>query len=67
MRLLDMDYGPEYPLAQHFLSTNTYVDDIITGADSVNHLLEMQAQLITLLHQRCFELKNNGPATVRQP
>lgn len=57
LRQLDMNNGPEYPLVQHMLSTNTYVDDIIAGADSVNHLVETQTQLIALLRQGGFELK----------
>jgi len=46
---LDLENGPEFPLATNLLSTNTYIDDIIAGADSVEEILLLLQQVIQLL------------------
>ena len=46
---LAKDGASEFPLASKALLQNTYVDDIMSGADSVAEALEMQRQLIELL------------------
>ncbi|XP_054259368.1 uncharacterized protein LOC128984109 [Macrosteles quadrilineatus] len=51
------DEGDAFPQASHSLRHHTYVDDIITGADSVEAALELQDQLIQLLHRGGFELR----------
>lgn len=54
---LDLENGPEFPLATNLLRTSTYVDDIIAGADSVENVVLLQQQVIQLLQKGCFELK----------
>lgn len=54
---LEMDEGANYPAAQKVLSSQTYVDDIITGANSVQSVLTLQKQVRQLLGCGGFELK----------
>ncbi|XP_008189994.1 uncharacterized protein LOC103311931 [Acyrthosiphon pisum] len=54
---LELDEGFKYPAAQVVLSSQTYVDDIIAGAASVEQMVTLQKQLIGLLGQGQFELK----------
>lgn len=51
------DDGGNFPSAAHVLRTQTYVDDIISGADTEEAALELQEQLIRLLRQGGFELR----------
>ncbi|XP_054278976.1 uncharacterized protein LOC128997364 [Macrosteles quadrilineatus] len=51
------DDGGNFPSAAHVLRTQTYVDDIISGADTEEAALEIQEQLIRLLRQGGFELR----------
>lgn len=57
LRQLDEEDGPSYPRAQGLLVTNTYVDDIVAGADSVEEVLMLQQELISLLGRGSFILK----------
>lgn len=54
---LEMDDGAKYPAAKKVLTTQTYVDDIITGAESVKSVLILQDQLCNLLASGGFILK----------
>lgn len=54
---LDYDDGAKFPQAKGLLTLNTYVDDIIAGADSVDDLLTIQRDLVHLLQQAGFDLK----------
>lgn len=54
---LAIDEGATYPKAAEVIRTSTYVDDIISGADTVNEALELQGQLISLLAKGGFELR----------
>jgi len=49
LQQLEMDEGSNYPAAKGVLSSQTYVDDIITGADSVQLTLTLQKQICNLL------------------
>ncbi|KAJ8967955.1 hypothetical protein NQ317_003545 [Molorchus minor] len=52
---LATDEAAGYPLAAKALLTDTYVDDVLTGADTVDELSELRSQLIKLLsHARLF-------------
>lgn len=61
---LDSDCGTELPLAKNLLVTSTYVDDIMAGADTEKDVLELQRQIISLLHKGGFN--PSGPAIVKQ-
>lgn len=54
---LEEDDGYQYPAARKILSTQTYVDDIITGAETVNETIVLQLQVTQLLAQGGLELK----------
>ncbi|XP_063923045.1 uncharacterized protein LOC135137352 [Zophobas morio] len=59
------DAGALFPSAATILQENTYVDDIVTGASSLEAARELKSQLICLLKQGCFELRkwaSNEPA-----
>jgi len=65
---LEHDDGHKFPLARKILSTQTYVDDIVSGDDTVSALLQRQADLVQLLMQAGFELKkwsSNTPEVLR--
>lgn len=50
------DYALQFPMgAQHILES-VYVDDLLTGADSINDAIELRSQLINLLEKGNFEL-----------
>lgn len=57
LRQLDFDDGAKFPRAKGLLIYNTYVDDIIAGADTSDDLLAVQSDLIHLLRRGEFELK----------
>lgn len=47
----------EFPAVREALLTQTYVDDICTGADSEEELLSLQSALVSVLGTAGFELK----------
>lgn len=49
-------YGDRFPLAARVLRSNTYVDDVICGADSTQDLQVLKTQLINLLKLGSFNL-----------
>lgn len=51
------DEGTRYPLAAQALRNDTYVDDIVSGADSPEQALQLQQQLIALTSEGGFELR----------
>lgn len=51
---LELDEGQKYPAAKKILSTQTYVDDIIIGADSIQQLMLIQSHLNNLLGHNGF-------------
>ena len=52
-----VDYAMEYPLAAKCVDTSFYVDDGLTGADSVQEATELQRQLQDLFSQGGFLLR----------
>ena len=50
------DGSIEFPLASDALLNNTYVDDIMGGADTITEVIELQRQLIELLHGATMKL-----------
>ncbi|KAG5896587.1 hypothetical protein JTB14_024397 [Gonioctena quinquepunctata] len=54
-----------YPQAARVLREDTYIDDICTGASSLDNALCLQSQLISLMKKGHFELRkwsSNHPA-----
>lgn len=49
--------GPSWPIAASVLLNDTFVDDVLTGANSLNDALECQYQLIQLCSLAKFELR----------
>lgn len=49
LQQLAEDESDVFPEAANVLKTQTYVDDIVTGTDTVEEALELQRQLIHLL------------------
>ncbi|CAI6376006.1 unnamed protein product [Macrosiphum euphorbiae] len=54
---LEQNDGHLYPTTGNVLSTQTYVDDILTGRNSVKDLLELQDEITEMLGRGGFELK----------
>lgn len=54
---LEDDEGDPYPKARSVLSTQTYVDDIISGAGTIEQTLQLQQQVIQLLNRGGLDLK----------
>ncbi|XP_071056032.1 uncharacterized protein [Onthophagus taurus] len=50
-------YSNDYPKASHVLKHNVYVDDIVTGASTINETLTLQQELINLLNKGGFKLR----------
>lgn len=46
-----------YPLGARALLENTYVDDIMAGADTTQSLIVLKNELVSLLTSACFELR----------
>lgn len=66
---LETQESDRFPLAKGILSNSTYVDDIVTGADTEEELLRIQDQIIGLLHTGGCDLKkltSNCPRILRQ-
>ncbi|XP_060855378.1 uncharacterized protein LOC132933060 [Metopolophium dirhodum] len=66
---LEIDSGSIYPNITNILSTQTYVDDIISGHNTTSGLLVQYEELINLLQHGGFELKkwsSNYPALLRK-
>lgn len=64
---LNEDDGPSFPLTHNILTTSTYVDDIIVGANSIKDIFQLKAEIIELLHRGHFNLKkwaSNCPAVL---
>lgn len=57
LRQLANDEGHAFPEASHVLKTQTYIDDVICGASSVEEAQTLQSQLIQLLKKGGFELR----------
>lgn len=51
------DEKSSYPLASKIITTDFYVDDLLTGTDSLNEAKIIQIQLTDLLKEGCFNLR----------
>ncbi|XP_011684943.1 PREDICTED: uncharacterized protein LOC105448195 [Wasmannia auropunctata] len=57
LKQLATDVGPRYPLARDILQTQIYVDDVLSGADTIPHAQEKIRQLDALLTAGGFQLQ----------
>ena len=51
------DFSARYPLAAQTVERSFYVDDCLTGADTVQDVIELQRQLQELFHEGGFILR----------
>ncbi|XP_055714801.1 uncharacterized protein LOC129808920 [Phlebotomus papatasi] len=61
------DEGEDFPLASRAILSNFYVDDCLTSVTSVEELLELKGQLISLLNRAGMQLskfKSNCPYAI---
>ena len=56
VKQLAIDESSNFPLASNALIFDTYVDDIVTGAETLSDALELQSQLLQLTKRGCFQL-----------
>lgn len=64
LKQLAADHGDQFPLAAEVLLRDSYVDDILTGAPSIEEATTLQVQLIHLLKCGGFDLSkwsSNSP------
>uniref|UniRef100_A0A8D8M273 Integrase catalytic domain-containing protein n=1 Tax=Cacopsylla melanoneura TaxID=428564 RepID=A0A8D8M273_9HEMI len=57
MKQLIQDEGHRFPLAANALDHHTYIDDICTGASSVQEAVRLKDELIAMLATAGFELR----------
>lgn len=57
IKQLAIDHGNEFPLAANSIQTGIYIDDVITGANTLHEALELQQELIHLFQKGGFELR----------
>lgn len=57
LKQLALDEQEKYPLACRVLNSDTYVDDVISGADSITEAYELHSQLCNLLAEGKFNLR----------
>ena len=51
-----LDYAEEFPMASQVVQKSFYVDDCLSGADSVEEATKLQWQLYNLFHKGGFLL-----------
>ncbi|XP_065371866.1 uncharacterized protein LOC135963802 [Calliphora vicina] len=57
LQQLALDEKEKYPLACSVLNSDTYVDDVISGADSLSEAYHLHTQLCSLLNEGKFNLR----------
>ena len=65
-----LDFALEYPLAAKIVDESFYVDDALTGADSIEETVETQTQLQDLFSRAGFLLckwNSNEPTVSWSP
>lgn len=68
IKQLAIDEGVDFPKAARLISQDMYVDDLVTGADSIDEALELKEQVIGLLNRGNFSLSkwaSNCPEVLR--
>ncbi|XP_055910537.1 uncharacterized protein LOC129944900 [Eupeodes corollae] len=56
LRQIAFDYKHQFPLASHAVLHDMYVDDLMTGADSLSETLELKKQIVEMLSCGGLEL-----------
>lgn len=56
LKQLSSEYARQFPIGAECLARDFYVDDLLTGADTVNEIRVIRNQLIAILKQGKFEL-----------
>ncbi|XP_055856101.1 uncharacterized protein LOC129919272 [Episyrphus balteatus] len=56
LRQIAFDYKHQFPLASHAVLNDMYVDDLMTGADSLSETLELKKQIVEMLSCGGLEL-----------
>lgn len=56
LKELALNYSEKFPAAKSVLLNDFYVDDVLTGSNSIESALEIQKQLIDILASAGFEL-----------
>jgi len=57
LRKLAEEHSEQYPLASKIALRDFYVDDLVSGADTVQEALQIKSELIQLLQSGKFELR----------
>lgn len=69
LRQLAQDYRSEFPGASEVLVSDSYVDDVLSGADTVGEAIKLHKDLCTLLKRGGCNLRKwitNSPTLLRQ-
>lgn len=67
LQQLAVDEGTLYPQAARVLRNEVYVDDLVTGASSLEELLDLRKQIIALLAKGGFKVRkwaSSNPAAL---
>ncbi|XP_058816910.1 uncharacterized protein LOC131680208 [Topomyia yanbarensis] len=56
LNLLAEEESPDFPIAARILKEDCYMDDILSGADTIEEAIEYQRQLKELLGRGCFPI-----------
>lgn len=56
LRQIAFDYKHQFPIASHAILHDMYVDDLMTGADSLSEALELKKQIVEMLSCGGLEL-----------
>lgn len=57
IRQLVADEGHDFPLASQILSSDVYVDDIVSGSGTISEVQQMKKETVTLLSRGHLELR----------
>ncbi|XP_066582127.1 uncharacterized protein [Prorops nasuta] len=70
LKQLADDEGNNFPVAAEVLKKDLYVDDLLTGADSIDEIVQLRDELIALLKMGGFRIRkwsSNHPKIIEFP
>ncbi|XP_066596562.1 uncharacterized protein [Prorops nasuta] len=70
LKQLANDEGNNFPVAAEVLKKDLYVDDLLTGADSIDEIVQLRDELIALLKMGGFRIRkwsSNHPKIIEFP